>query len=216
VARVVLEKEFHLSYPFPIQDDGQLFLLPEAQQTRELRLWSCKEFPANWLPSTQLLDDSRLSIQPSQNSKVSIISGSVTKNEIRAIRASCSVQARFMVPGNIILQSIRHHWTGRNGGAILQIKGELWRPCKIEGEPYGAGLVLRKSRLCLPSTMKKVLELSGFPNQPGPTPTAFITFTRIRIIGSLTPRISSANCNILNNHQVKLAAFKSWLLSSDN
>jgi hypothetical protein len=46
--KVVLETDYHLSYPFLIEDNGQLYMLPETQQNNSIELYKCVEFPHKW------------------------------------------------------------------------------------------------------------------------------------------------------------------------
>ena len=45
---VALEEDFHLSYPFLIEDDGQLYMCPETHQNKDIRIYKCIEFPLKW------------------------------------------------------------------------------------------------------------------------------------------------------------------------
>ncbi|MDV6332305.1 hypothetical protein [Asticcacaulis sp. 201] len=47
---------FHLSYPYLIQDDGVLYMLPEAHKSGVLTLYRCDHFPDRWTPVATLLD----------------------------------------------------------------------------------------------------------------------------------------------------------------
>ena len=44
----VIEEEFHLSYPFLIEDKEDLFMVPETHQTKDIRIYRCTEFPLKW------------------------------------------------------------------------------------------------------------------------------------------------------------------------
>lgn len=44
----VLEKPFHLSYPYVFAFDGQLYMVPEQKETRRVDLYRCIEFPRRW------------------------------------------------------------------------------------------------------------------------------------------------------------------------
>jgi hypothetical protein len=46
--KVVLETEYHLSYPFLIEDNGELYMIPETEQNRTIELYKCVEFPNKW------------------------------------------------------------------------------------------------------------------------------------------------------------------------
>lgn len=55
----VLEEPFHLSFPFMVEDDGQLFMIPESEQAGEVRLYRCVDFPMKWKLDTVLLTNFR-------------------------------------------------------------------------------------------------------------------------------------------------------------
>lgn len=44
----VIEAETHLSYPFPLEIDGQLYLVPENCGANEVALYRCVRFPDRW------------------------------------------------------------------------------------------------------------------------------------------------------------------------
>lgn len=56
---IVLEEPFHLSFPCLIEDEGELYMLPESEQANEVRLYRCVEFPNNWTLDAVLLPNSR-------------------------------------------------------------------------------------------------------------------------------------------------------------
>jgi hypothetical protein len=45
---VALEEEFHLSFPFLFEFEGDLFMCPEACEKQEIRIYRCSEFPLKW------------------------------------------------------------------------------------------------------------------------------------------------------------------------
>ena len=45
---VAIEEKFHLSYPFLIQNDNNLFMIPESAQAKDIRIYKCIEFPLKW------------------------------------------------------------------------------------------------------------------------------------------------------------------------
>ncbi|MDC7684611.1 hypothetical protein PQU92_15100 [Asticcacaulis sp. BYS171W] len=47
---------FHLSYPYLIEDGGELYMLPEAHKSGVLTLYRCTRFPDRWAPVKTLLD----------------------------------------------------------------------------------------------------------------------------------------------------------------
>ena len=53
----VIEAEFHLSYPFLIEDKKDLFMVPETYQTKDIRIYRCMEFPLKWKLHKILISD---------------------------------------------------------------------------------------------------------------------------------------------------------------
>lgn len=52
-----LEEPFHLSFPYLFRHGGQLYLCPETQQVREIRVYRCVEFPLRWELASVLVHD---------------------------------------------------------------------------------------------------------------------------------------------------------------
>src|SRR5208283_1837879 len=44
----ILEKDYHLSYPFLFEWDNHLYMIPETKRNNTVELYRCVEFPANW------------------------------------------------------------------------------------------------------------------------------------------------------------------------
>ena len=44
----VIEEPWHLSYPFLIERDGELFMIPESSNNREIVLYRAVDFPLKW------------------------------------------------------------------------------------------------------------------------------------------------------------------------
>lgn len=55
--QTIMTTESHLSYPFIFEWQGELYLLPEAGESREVTLWKCERFPDRWSKAATLLTD---------------------------------------------------------------------------------------------------------------------------------------------------------------
>lgn len=44
----VVEQNYHLSYPFLIEDHGELYMIPESKQNNTVELYKCIDFPLKW------------------------------------------------------------------------------------------------------------------------------------------------------------------------
>jgi len=55
----VLERDYHLSYPFLFEDGGSLFMIPESAANATVELWRCVDFPTRWRHEANLLEGVR-------------------------------------------------------------------------------------------------------------------------------------------------------------
>lgn len=46
---VIIEEEFHMSFPYIFEYDGEVYMCPETSQNQEIRLYQCVEFPCKWI-----------------------------------------------------------------------------------------------------------------------------------------------------------------------
>ena len=44
----VIEEDFHLSYPFLIKHNGNIYMVPETNQSNQIRLYKSVDFPTRW------------------------------------------------------------------------------------------------------------------------------------------------------------------------
>jgi hypothetical protein len=51
----VLEEPWHLSYPFLIEHDDDLWMIPESSERRDVALYKCVRFPDKWERHSTLL-----------------------------------------------------------------------------------------------------------------------------------------------------------------
>ena len=56
-AQLVLERPYHLSYPFVFAWDGELYMLPETAGNGTVELYRCEEFPLRWGLQRVLLEN---------------------------------------------------------------------------------------------------------------------------------------------------------------
>ena len=55
----VLEKPYHLSYPFLLQHNDTLFMIPETMENGTIELYECETFPNQWRFAGNLMEDVR-------------------------------------------------------------------------------------------------------------------------------------------------------------
>jgi hypothetical protein len=57
--QVVLEKPYHLSYPFIFEYNAQVYMLPETKQNNRVELYRCVHFPDQWELEKILIENIR-------------------------------------------------------------------------------------------------------------------------------------------------------------
>lgn len=55
--KVVVQEEFHMSYPFIFEKDGSVYMIPETSGNHSLILYKAEQFPDVWVKEKVLLDD---------------------------------------------------------------------------------------------------------------------------------------------------------------
>src|SRR5437762_1038982 len=57
---IVLAEDFHLSYPYVFEHDGEWWMVPETVQAHEVRLYRARSFPHGWTHVATLLEGEEL------------------------------------------------------------------------------------------------------------------------------------------------------------
>lgn len=47
--KIVLQKLYHLSYPFIFEYENQLYMMPETKENKSIEIYQCKNFPNEWV-----------------------------------------------------------------------------------------------------------------------------------------------------------------------
>ncbi|NQY09674.1 MAG: hypothetical protein HRT71_09195 [Flavobacteriales bacterium] len=53
----ILEKDYHLSYPFVFEGDGTYYVIPEGKVNNNIELYKCLQFPFKWELEKVIMDD---------------------------------------------------------------------------------------------------------------------------------------------------------------
>lgn len=54
---IVLDRPYHLSYPFIFDYDGQLYMMPESRQNRCIEIYRCAQFPNKWEKAGSIMEN---------------------------------------------------------------------------------------------------------------------------------------------------------------
>jgi hypothetical protein len=53
----ILERPYHLSYPFVFRHDGEIYMIPESGDSGTVQLYRAQSFPFTWVPHAVVLKD---------------------------------------------------------------------------------------------------------------------------------------------------------------
>ena len=148
--RPVLQPDYHLSYPQVFEEDGEIYMLPEASQNRRLELYRCVDFPDRWelyatafegeqiIEATYTRQGDQRFLFLNKETDLYDSSGELYIYQIDSLKLTHITPHRR----NPVIIDARY---GRNGGALFTRDGQLYRPSQYLADGvYGRGLNIRK------------------------------------------------------------------------
>jgi hypothetical protein len=147
---VVLETGYHLSYPFLIEDDNELYMLPETQQNRTIELYKCIEFPKKWKLEKILFSNIKAvdtTIYKHNNkywlfTNLTEHNGEDVINELFLFYSDSLLSDTWIShPQNPITTD---HTFSRAAGSIFKHENKLYRPSQNCSKHYGYGIQLQE------------------------------------------------------------------------
>ena len=146
----VFDFNYHLSYPHIIDEDGQLYLIPETYQNKRLEVYRCIHFPGKWeLYATAFKGEEIVDTTYFRDEK---------GDKWLFINKGCSFDSELHIYkiDSLKLENITAHRLNpvildcrkaRSGGAIFKLNNEYYRPSQINTyDIYGRGLQISKIR----------------------------------------------------------------------
>lgn len=142
---VVLERSYHLSYPFLFEQGGQLFMIPESAGNRTVELYRCTHFPGRWEFIKTLMDgvyavDATLLEHEHRHWLFANVkeAGGSSLDALHLFWAEDLLTDKWTPhPLNPIVKDIR---SARPAGRIFMHNGKLIRPAQDSAYRYGHAL----------------------------------------------------------------------------
>ncbi|HZZ90989.1 MAG TPA: hypothetical protein VFE23_00400 [Usitatibacter sp.] len=144
----VLERDYHLSYPFLLQEGGELYMIPETAHNRAIELYRCVRFPDKWKFERTLVPDvwcadatihragDRLWMFATQGQE-----GSEINDELHIFTADHLLGEWKPHRRNPVKSDVRN---ARPAGRLFLQHGDLIRPAQICTPLYGSGIALNR------------------------------------------------------------------------
>jgi len=157
--RTVLERDFHLSYPFVFKRGEEWFLLPESSANRTVELYRATVFPTEWEQVRVLLEDVYiLDATPFEHEGRTWIFASSETATGRPSEATSVYWADSLLadwhphPLNPVVTDVR---AARPAGRIISHSGRLIRPAQDGSHGYGCALVFNEITELTPTTYEE-------------------------------------------------------------
>ena len=139
----MLERDYHVSHPFVVEHDGQLYLIPESARNSTVEAYRCVDFPLRWRLERVLLDGVRLVDATFYRrrsaggcSRTAAPAGGGFNDELYLFHARGLLDEWQPHVRNPVRSDARG---ARPGGALYWRNGALYRPAQICVPRYGAG-----------------------------------------------------------------------------
>ncbi len=139
----IIEKDYHLSYPYLFRDDNTLYLLPESMENGTIELYRCVEFPKVWKLEKILMKDIKAldtSILKHNNkywmfTNIEHLNGHDMLNELHIFYADDLISDNWVAhPKNPI--TINQNYA-RPAGQFIHDEGRIFRPSQNCSKHYG-------------------------------------------------------------------------------
>ena len=146
----VLERPYHLSYPFIFSYKDDYYMIPETPSTKTIEVYKCIEFPKRWefvknlIENIQAADTTLLHYKNKWWLFTNIVEneGANIAEELFLFYSDNPLSERWTPhPKNPIVSNINN---GRPAGKIFEHEGNLIRPSQNSTDRYGYGLTFNK------------------------------------------------------------------------
>ena len=154
---IVIDEEFHMSYPFLIRHQNNIYCIPETYQKKQVRLYKAENFPSTWKFEKVLIDNySGIDSTVLKYKNVWYLF-STNKDDgphyNLNIHYSTSLFGPWEVhPQNPVKTDIR---SARPAGTFFTSQGELYRPSMDYSEKVEGRIILNKIKVLTTSEFEE-------------------------------------------------------------
>ncbi len=134
--KIVLEEDFHLSYPFVYEENGEVFMMPETSADSCIQVYKAVAFPEKWVKHKVLVrvENAVDTVVYGEKLITSVVTDSSEK------RVDVDI---YNMNGELVMKSLhKESQQARGAGRVITVEGKTIRPAQdCTGGVYGAGLV---------------------------------------------------------------------------
>ncbi len=147
--RTVLDRDYHLSYPFTFEWQGTQYMIPETGDNRTVELWRAVEFPHRWELDRVLLKDiyavdatlEEIDGRWWMFANVAPVEGASTWDELHLFHADSPLGPWTPHTHNPVKSDVR---SARPAGRLIRVGGALYRPSQDCSVSYGHATVINR------------------------------------------------------------------------
>ncbi len=148
--KVIIENNYHMSYPLLLEEQGELYMLPETGANRTIELYRCIEFPLKWELAKVLIDDiyAKDATLFKHDDKywmfanVKEVEGVSVHDELFLFYTDNLLKGKWRPhPMNPIVSDVR---CARPAGNVFVHNGCIYRPSQNCSKEYGYGMQIRE------------------------------------------------------------------------
>lgn len=175
---VAIEEKFHLSYPFLIKEENDIFIIPESNKAKDIRIYKCIDFPLKW----ELKEILMKNVSAADTSIIKFNGKYWMFTNIDSSKTGDhSSELHIFYSNNLISKDWKPHKNNpiifdsnqaRNGGMICSEKNEFFRVFQQQSfDMYGKSLGISKIKTLNENEYKeeilKIIEPNFFKNIKG-------------------------------------------------
>lgn len=167
----VIEKKYHLSYPFLIESDNEIYMIPESAENKTIELYLCKKFPDQWEFLFNLMEDvEAYDATVFQHggywwlfTNISILPGVSSWDQLFLFYAETFPTNKWIPhPGNPVVDDVR---SSRPAGKMFIKDSKLYRPSQDSSGKYGRGLNINQVTELSPERYSETLITKWLPGE---------------------------------------------------
>ena len=169
--QTILERPYHLSYPFIFEFRGEFYMIPETAENRAIETYRCVRFPDQWefhktiMPDVRATDATLIEYSMRWWMFVNIADkGGSTWDELHIFYTDDPLSTNWTPhPLNPVISDVR---SARPAGRIFRRDGSLIRPSQDSSLRYGYAVNLNSiTKLTIHEYEEELLERIEPPNE---------------------------------------------------
>lgn len=170
--RVVIDSPFHMSYPYLLQYNNEIYCIPETYEAREVSLYRANEFPDSWEKVAILIEDfagldSTIFQYEGHWWLLATDQDDGPHSKLKVWHAPDLLGPWHPHSANPVKVDVR---SARPAGTPFMHDGQLYRPAQDCSQTYGGRIVLNRVTHLTPTEFREEPVVVIEPYREGPYP----------------------------------------------